>query len=36
VLRVRGTYGVAVVGGQDDALVPAATVCVDHLTEHDR
>ena len=36
VLRVRDTYGVAVVGGQNDALVLAITVCIDHLTEHDR
>jgi uncharacterized protein YxjI len=34
-LRVRDTYGVAVVGGADDALVLAVTVCIDHLTEHD-
>jgi uncharacterized protein YxjI len=34
--RVRDTYGVAVVPGQDDALVLAVTVCIDHLTEHDR
>ena len=34
--RVRDTYGVAVVGGADDALVLAVTVCIDHLTEHDR
>jgi uncharacterized protein YxjI len=33
--RVRDTYGVAVVGGADDALVLAVTVCIDHLTEHD-
>jgi uncharacterized protein YxjI len=33
--RVRDTYGVAVVPGQDDALVLAVTVCIDHLTEHD-
>ena len=36
VLRVRDTYGVAVVPGQDDALVLAVTVCIDHLTDHDR
>jgi uncharacterized protein YxjI len=34
--RVRDTYGVAVVPGQDDALVLAVTVCIDHLTGHDR
>ena len=34
--RVRDTYGVAVVPGQDDALVLAVTVCIDHLTDHDR
>jgi uncharacterized protein YxjI len=34
--RVRDSYGVAVVGGQDDALVLAVTVCIDHLTSHDR
>jgi uncharacterized protein YxjI len=34
--RVRDTYGVAVAPGQDDALVLAVTVCIDHLTEHDR
>jgi uncharacterized protein YxjI len=34
--RVRDTYGVAVVPGQDDALVLAITVCIDHLTSHDR
>ena len=34
--RVRDTYGVAIVPGQDDALVLAVTVCIDHLTEHDR
>jgi uncharacterized protein YxjI len=32
--RVRDTYGVAVVPGQNDALVLAVTVCIDHLTEH--
>jgi uncharacterized protein YxjI len=35
VLRVRDTYGLAVVPGQNDALVLAVTVCIDHLTEHD-
>jgi uncharacterized protein YxjI len=35
-VRVRDTYGVAVVPGQDDALVLAVTVCIDHLTDHDR
>jgi uncharacterized protein YxjI len=35
-LRARDTYGVAVVPGQDDALVLAVTVCIDHLTGHDR
>ena len=34
--RVRDTYGVAVAPGQDDALVLAVTVCIDHLTGHDR
>jgi uncharacterized protein YxjI len=34
--RVRDTYGVAVVPGQNDALVLAVTVCIDHLTGHDR
>ena len=34
--RVRDSYGVAVVAGQDDALVLAVTVCIDHLTSHDR
>jgi uncharacterized protein YxjI len=34
--RVRDTYGVAVVPGQNDALVLAVTVCIDHLTDHDR
>ena len=34
--RVRDTYGVAVVPDQNDALVLAITVCIDHLTEHDR
>jgi uncharacterized protein YxjI len=34
--RVRDSYGVAVVPGQDDALVLAVTVCIDHLTGHDR
>jgi uncharacterized protein YxjI len=34
--RVRDTYGVAVAPGQDDALVLAVTVCIDHLTDHDR
>ena len=34
--RVRDTYGVAVVPGQNDALILAITVCIDHLTEHDR
>jgi uncharacterized protein YxjI len=29
--RVRDTYGVAVAPGQDDALVLAITVCIDHL-----
>jgi uncharacterized protein YxjI len=35
-LRVRDTYGVAVAPGQDDALVLAVTVCIDHLTSKDR
>lgn len=34
--RVRDTYGVAVAPGQDDALVLAVTVCIDHLTSKDR
>ena len=34
--RVRDSYGVAIVPGQDDALVLAVTVCIDHLTHHDR
>jgi uncharacterized protein YxjI len=34
--RVRDTYGVAVVPGQNDALVLAVTVCIDHLTGRDR
>jgi uncharacterized protein YxjI len=34
--RVRDTYGVAVAPGQDDALVLAVTVCIDHLTDKDR
>ena len=34
--RVRDTYGVAVVPGQNDALVLAVTVCIDHLTDRDR
>ncbi|HEX7149799.1 MAG TPA: LURP-one-related family protein [Actinomycetota bacterium] len=34
--RVRDSYGVAVAPGQDDALVLAVTVCIDHLTDHDR
>src|SRR5215203_1439270 len=34
--RVRDSYGVAVAPGQDDALVLAVTVCIDHLTHHDR
>jgi uncharacterized protein YxjI len=34
--RVRDTYGVAVAPGQNDALVLAVTVCIDHLTGHDR
>jgi uncharacterized protein YxjI len=33
--RVRDTYGVAVAPGQNDALVLAITVCIDHLTGHD-
>jgi uncharacterized protein YxjI len=31
--RVRKSYGVAVAPGQDDALVLAVTVCIDHLTD---
>jgi uncharacterized protein YxjI len=34
--RVRDTYGVAVAPNQDDALVLAVTVCIDHLTSKDR
>jgi uncharacterized protein YxjI len=30
---VRDSYGVAVAPGQDDALVLAITVCIDHLTD---
>jgi uncharacterized protein YxjI len=33
--RVRDTYGVAVAPNQDDALVLAVTVCIDHLTSKD-
>jgi uncharacterized protein YxjI len=33
VLRVRDSYGVAVAPGQDDALVLAVTVRIDHLTD---
>jgi uncharacterized protein YxjI len=33
--RVRDSYGVAVAPGQDDALVLAVTVCIDHLTDKD-
>ena len=32
---VRDTYGVAMVPGQNDALVLAVTVCIDHLTGRD-
>ena len=31
--RVRESYGVAVAPGQDDALILAITVCIDHLTD---
>jgi uncharacterized protein YxjI len=31
--RVRDSYGVAVAPAQDDALVLAVTVCIDHLTD---
>ena len=31
--RVRESYGVAVAPGQDDALVLAVTVCIDHLVD---
>jgi hypothetical protein len=31
--RVRESYGVAVAPGQDDVLVLAITVCIDHLTD---
>jgi uncharacterized protein YxjI len=34
--RVRDSYGVAVAPDQDDVLVLAVAVCIDHLTEHDR
>ena len=30
--RVRDTYGVEVVPGQDDALILAVTVCIDQMT----
>jgi uncharacterized protein YxjI len=30
--RVRESYGVAIAPGQDDVLVLAVTVCIDHLT----
>ena len=32
--RVRDTYGIEVVPGQDDALIIALTVCIDQMT-HD-
>ena len=32
--RVRDTYGIEVVPGQDDALIIAVTVCIDQMT-HD-
>jgi uncharacterized protein YxjI len=31
--RVRDSYGVAVAPGQDDVLVLAVAVCIDHLTD---
>jgi len=31
--RVRDSYGVAVAPGQDDALMLAVAVCIDHLTD---
>ena len=31
--RVRESYGVAIAPGQDDALVLAITVCIDHLVD---
>ena len=31
--RVRESYGVAVAPGQDDALILAITVCIDHITD---
>ena len=31
--RIRESYGVAVAPGQDDALVLAITVCIDHLVD---
>lgn len=31
--RVGESYGVAVAPGQDDALILAVTVCIDHLTD---
>jgi uncharacterized protein YxjI len=31
--RVRESYGVSIAPGQDDALVLAVAVCIDHLTD---
>ncbi len=31
-LRVRDTYGIEVLPGQDDALILAATVCIDEMS----
>jgi uncharacterized protein YxjI len=33
--RVRDTYGIEIAPGEDDALILAATVCIDEMT-HDR
>jgi len=32
--RIRDTYGIEVLPGQDDALILAATICIDEMT-HD-
>ena len=32
--RVRETYGIEVAPGEDQALILAATVCIDHMAEH--
>jgi uncharacterized protein YxjI len=31
--RVRDTYGIEVVAGEDDALILATTACIDEMTE---